>query len=144
MGEDTVDYFQQITGEKPAPSNSLDMKIHGYTEQLPSGHWQLYGSDAKAIQKLASENSELAEKLHPDFPNIAAEVIWAVRNEMAMKVEDVLSRRIRILILDAQAAIDSAEKVAQIMAKELKKDETWISKEIQDFNKVAEKYLIKK
>ena len=144
MGEDTVDYFQQITGEKPAPSNSLDMKIHGYTEQLPTGHWQLYGADAKAIQKLAAENPELAEKLHPDFPNIAAEVIWAVRNEMAMKVEDVLSRRIRILILDAQAAIDSAEKVAQIMAKELKKDETWISKEIQDFNKVAEKYLIKK
>lgn len=144
MGEDTVDYFQQITGEKPASSNSLDMKIHGFTKQLPSGHWQLYGADAKAIQKLASENSELAEKLHPDFPNIAAEVIWAVRNEMAMKVEDVLSRRIRILILDAQAAMDSAEKVAQIMSKELKKDETWISKEIQDFNKVAEKYLIKK
>ncbi len=144
MGEDTIDYFQQITGENPAPSNSLDMKIHGYTDQLPSGHWQLYGSDAQAIQKLAAENPEIAEKLHPDFPNIAAEVIWAVRNEMAMKVEDVLSRRIRILILDAQAAMDSAEKVAQIMAKELKKDEAWISKEIQDFNKVAEKYLIKK
>jgi len=119
------------------------MKIHGYSEQLQEGHWQLYGSDALAIQALAKEEPKLAEKLHPDFPNIAAEVIWAVRNEMAVKVEDILSRRIRILILDAQAAIETAEKVAQLMAIELHKDQDWISQEIQDFNKVAEKYLIR-
>lgn len=144
MGEDTVDHFQQVTGEKPGASTSLDMKIHGYSEQLQDGHWQLYGSDALAIQALAKEEPKLAEKLHPDFPNIAAEVIWAVRNEMAVKVEDILSRRIRILILDAQAAIETAEKVAQLMAIELHKDQDWISQEIQDFNKVAEKYLIRK
>lgn len=144
MGEDTVDYFQQVTGESPAASNSLDMKIHGYTDSLPSGHWQLYGADAKAIQGLTSENTEFAEKLHPDFPNIAAEVIWAVRKEMAVKVEDVLSRRIRILILDAQAAIDAAPKVARLMAAELQKDEAWITQELADFQKTAEKYLIKK
>ncbi|EAZ81379.1 glycerol-3-phosphate dehydrogenase/oxidase [Algoriphagus machipongonensis] len=143
MGEDTVDYFEQITGEKPVPSNSLDMKIHGHTENLPEGHWHLYGSDAKAIQDLILENPSLAEKIHPDFPNITAEVIWAVRNEMAVKVEDVLSRRIRILILDAQAAIDASEKVAVLMAAELQKDEKWISNELADFKKVALKYLIK-
>ncbi len=144
MGEDTVDYFKQITGESPSESNSLDMKIHGFTDRLPEGHWKIYGSDAEKIQKLASENPELAEKIHPDFPNIAAEVIWAVRNEMALKVEDVLSRRIRILILDAQAALDSAPKVAKLMASELQKNEDWISQELIDFQKTAEKYLIKK
>ncbi|WP_296704622.1 glycerol-3-phosphate dehydrogenase/oxidase [Algoriphagus sp.] len=144
MGEDTVDYFKQITGESPASSNSLDMKIHGFTENLLEGHWKIYGNDAKAIKAIAKEKAEWEEKLHPDFPNIAAEVIWAVRNEMAVKVEDVLSRRIRILILDAQAAIDTAPKVAQLMASELQKDEKWISQELVDFQKTAEKYLIKK
>lgn len=139
-----MDYFKQITGESPAPSNSLDMKIHGFSENLPEGHWEIYGNHAKKIKAIATENSEWGEKLHPDFPNIAAEVIWAVRNEMAVKVEDVLSRRIRILILDAQAAIDTAPKVAQLMATELQKNEEWISQELADFQKTAEKYLIKK
>ena len=62
---------------------------------------------------------------------------------MAVRVEDVLSRRIRMLILDAQAALDSAEKVARLMAKELQKDENWIQEELIAFKKVAEKYLIK-
>ena len=63
---------------------------------------------------------------------------------MALKIDDVLSRRIRMLILDAQAAIDSAEQVAKLMAAELKKDDTWIAHELEDFYKTAEKYLIKK
>ncbi|HCB46864.1 MAG TPA: FAD-dependent oxidoreductase, partial [Algoriphagus sp.] len=65
------------------------------------------------------------------------------KNEMAVRVEYVLSRRIRMLILDAQAALDSAEKVARLMAKELQKDENWIQEELIAFKKVAEKYLIK-
>ncbi len=143
MGEDTVDYFPQITKETLSESRSLRMKLHGCTNQVPEGHWSVYGSDAAAIQKLAKDHPELAEKIHPDFPNILAEVVWAVRNEMAVKVEDVLSRRIRMLILDAQAALDSSEKVARLMARELQKDEVWIQEEEKDFRKVAEKYLIK-
>lgn len=143
MGEDTVAFFTQITGENLEKSKSMDMKIHGFTIDTEKGHWEIYGADARAIQKLAEENPLRSSRIHPDFPNIEAEVIWAVRQEMAVKVEDVLSRRIRILILDAQAAIDSAEKVARIMASELNKDESWIEKELADFRNLAAKYLIK-
>jgi hypothetical protein len=48
-----------------------------------------------------------------------------------------------MLILDAQAALDSSLKVAEIMAQELGKDSKWIEQELSDFRKVAEKYLIK-
>ncbi len=143
MGEDTVSYFTQITGEKMGKSQSMEMKIHGFTAEKEKGHWEIYGSDAVEIRKLMTENPEWSTLIHPDFPYIEAEVIWAVREEMALKVEDVLSRRIRILILDAQAAIDSAPKVAQLMATELGKDQAWIDKEMIDFQKTAEKYLIK-
>jgi glycerol-3-phosphate dehydrogenase len=48
-----------------------------------------------------------------------------------------------MLILDAQAAIDSAPKVVKMMAEEMGKDEAWIETELEDFQKTAEKYLIK-
>jgi glycerol-3-phosphate dehydrogenase len=143
MGEDTVEYFPQITGQTMGSSRSKDILLHGYTKEVPDGHWGVYGSDAALIQDLAKTNPQLSEKIHPDFPNILAEVIWAVRNEMALKVEDVLSRRIRMLILDAKAALDSSEKVTRLMAAELGKEEAWIEKELTDFQKTAEKYLIK-
>ena len=143
MGEDTVDYFTQITGQTLNPSKSLNQKIHGFTTEIPSGHWSIYGSDATKIQQLAKEKSEWSQPIHPAFPNILAEVVWSCQNEMAIKVEDVLSRRIRMLILDAQAALDSAEKVAQTMAVALQKDQAWIDSELADFNKTGEKYLIK-
>ena len=53
------------------------------------------------------------------MPYTVAEVVWAVRYEMARTIEDVLARRIRILFLDAKAAIEAAPKVAEIMAQEL-------------------------
>lgn len=143
MGEDTVEYFPEISGELLVPSQSFEMKLHGFTERVPEGHWSVYGSDAKEIKGLAKSDPALSEKIHTDFPNLMAEVLWAVKNEMAVRVEDVLSRRIRMLILDAQAALDSAEKVARLMAKELQKDENWIQEELIAFKKVAEKYLIK-
>lgn len=143
MGEDTVGYFEQVTGEKPNTSTSANMKIQGNTTNPEKGHWGIYGTDAKAIHSLAESHPEWKEKIHPDFPNILAEVIWAIRSEMAVKLDDVLSRRIRMLILDAQAAIDSAPKVAELMAKEMNKDKVWIQNELTEFGNTAKKYLIK-
>jgi glycerol-3-phosphate dehydrogenase len=143
MGEDTVEYFSQITRLELQPSKSKDILLHGYTKEIYEGHWAVYGSNADLILKIAKEKAEFSEKIHPDFPNILAEVVWAVRHEMAVKVEDVLSRRIRMLILDAQAALDSGEIVARLMASEMKKGEGWITAELEEFRITAGKYLIK-
>lgn len=142
MGEETVEYFSKVTGEKLPDSHSKEILLHGYTKDIPEGHWAVYGSNAAKIQEIALEKALYAEKIHVNFPNILAEVVWAVRNEMAMKLEDVLSRRVRLLILDAQAALDSAERVVQIMAAEMGKDAEWMAAELEDFSKTAHKYLI--
>jgi glycerol-3-phosphate dehydrogenase len=34
-----------------------------------------------------------------------AEVAWAIRYEMARTIDDVLARRVRLLFLDARAAV---------------------------------------
>jgi glycerol-3-phosphate dehydrogenase len=142
MGEDTVDVFTRITGKAIPASTTSKQHIHGYTEAIPAGHWAVYGSDAQKIQALAVQDPALAELIHPRFPNILAEVVWACEQEMALTVEDVLSRRIRGLILDPQAAVAAAERVAITMAKVLQKDESWIASELINFNKIAEKYMI--
>ena len=61
---------------------------------------------------------------------------------MPQTIEDILARRTRALFLDAQAAIEIAPKVAQIMADECGKDSDWISEQIRDFNKTARNYLV--
>jgi glycerol-3-phosphate dehydrogenase len=141
MGEDTVDAYYKIKKINPSESQSAHLKMHGHTSELPEGHLRVYGSDAKDIQDL-QKKPPFSNKLHPNYPYTEAEVIWAVREEMALKIEDVLSRRIRVLVLDARAAVQMAPRVAQIMASEMDKDEDWINGELEDFNKLAKKYLI--
>jgi glycerol-3-phosphate dehydrogenase len=144
MGEDTVAYFTRITGQVLPKSKTSTQKIHGWTATMPVGHWGIYGSDAEKIKALARQNSNWQEHIHPQFPNILAEVVWACDQEMALTVEDVLSRRIRMLILDPEAALASAETVARTMAGVLHKEEDWITTELLNFRKIAAKYLISK
>jgi glycerol-3-phosphate dehydrogenase len=142
MGEDTVDAFFKVTGINALESTSKDIHLHGYTTDVIEGHWQVYGADAADIKALANANPAWSDRLHPSYPYTIAEVVWAVRKEMALKIEDVLSRRMRVLILDARAALQMAPKVADIMAKELLLDQRWKDKELEDFGKLANKYLI--
>ena len=82
------------------------------------------------------EDPPLGERLHPDHPFIQAEVVWACRHELALTVENMLARRLRLLFLDARAAMEVAPLVADIMEKEL-----GLSYIPMDFNAVAEGYL---
>ena len=83
----------------------------------------------------------MAEKLHSELPYICAEVVWAVQQEMARTVEDVLSRRTRALLLGARASIEAAPRVAELMARELKRGEGWQKQTVRDFKEVAQNYL---
>ena len=85
----------------------------------------------------------LGEAMHPALPYCAAEVVWAAREEMARSVEDVLARRTRALFLNARAAIQMAPRVAQILAKELGRDQKWQENQIQLFEELAKGYLVK-
>lgn len=143
MGEDTVAALKKHKILNMDKSTSENIKIHGFPNPNPAeDHLAIYGSDAEGINELMKNEPALARKLHPGYPNTLAEVVWIVRNEMAMKIEDVLARRLRILFLDAQTAMDMAASVASIMRKELEKSEEWEQKEITEFRELAEKYVI--
>lgn len=82
-----------------------------------------------------------AEPLHPDLPYTRADVIRAVRKEMARTVEDVLARRTRALFLNAKAAVSMAPEAASIMAGELGNDAGWIEAQIESFRQIARPYF---
>ncbi|RBL90622.1 glycerol-3-phosphate dehydrogenase/oxidase [Chitinophaga flava] len=144
MAEDTVDEAIRQGNITPAKCNTKGMRIHGYQKQpMALAPLDVYGSDAAQVQAIAAMQPELAKTLHPQLPYIKAQVVWAVRQEMARTVEDTLARRLRALFLDAQAAIDMAPEVASIMAAELGKNEDWQQQQVKAFYAVAQNYLLK-
>ena len=103
---------------------------------------KIYDEDVKEIEKLIAENPFLAEKIHQDLPYCKAQIVFAIKSEMAQTVEDVLARRTRALFLNAKAAVEIAPKIAEIMAEESGKDETWIFEQIENFNQIAANYSV--
>ncbi len=140
MGEDMIDKVEKELHWKHISSSTALLHIHGYTNQFNENDvFSFYGSDEIFIKKIMNENNEwLSEKL----PINKAQIIWAVKEEMAQTVEDVLSRRTRCLLLDAKESIRIAPIVAAIMKNEMNKDETWMNDEIKKFNDIARNYLI--
>lgn len=91
---------------------------------------------------MTKENKNWKGKLHPRYDYLEAEVIWAIRREMARTVEDILARRLRLLFLDAHAAIAAAPFTAKLMADELGKDERWQNEQVAAFTALAGNYLL--
>lgn len=141
MGEDVVNNAARIAQLKETASVTKELKIHGHTNNPSKGHLSVYGADEAGITTLLQHTPELAEKLDEALPYTKAEVVWAIKHEMAKTVEDVLARRIRVLFLDAAAAKRMAPGVAAMMAKEFNYDNAWEHEQIKDFNKLADQYL---
>ena len=140
MAEDTIDQAAALADlpEKACPTKTL--RIHGWSEDAPG--LGPYGSDQAALDALQTENPALADVLDPRLPVRAVHVIWAVREEMARSVEDVLSRRTRCLLLNARASIDVAPRVAALMAAEMGRGEAWQAAEVAAFEEIANGYLV--
>lgn len=62
-----------------------------------------YGDRSFDLIKLIEEDPKLAEKIHPDYPYILAEVTYSIRNEMALNPIDFLFRRVSLGFLDENA-----------------------------------------
>ncbi|EQC32218.1 hypothetical protein SDRG_09970 [Saprolegnia diclina VS20] len=56
------------------------------------------------------------KRLHPKYPYLESEVVFAVRQEYAMKAVDVLARRTRMAYIDTDASLEVMEKVIGMMS----------------------------
>src|SRR5690606_13931525 len=119
------------------------LHIHGWHDHAERfGPLAVYGADAPALEALMADEPALDRPLDPDLPLRAGEVVWAARHEMARTVDDVLARRTRSLLLDARAAMAAAPAVADLLAHELGRDESWAEAQVRAFRALAQGYLL--
>ncbi|MAD60963.1 MAG: FAD-dependent oxidoreductase [Myxococcales bacterium] len=142
MAEDVLEALSHRGFIPSSACQTEKLKLVGWQIEVDNiDHISIYGAERQQVNELSQTLSDGQEKLHPRLPYIQAEVIYAVRNEWAVTVEDVLSRRTRALLLDAQASIECAPLVAKLMAKELNHTQTWIDEQIVHYQKLAQAYL---
>jgi glycerol-3-phosphate dehydrogenase len=90
-----------------------------------------YGSRAHLVAALAASGPDLARRLLPTdgttggrqgapaLPFLRAEVVFAVRHDLALEVDDVLRRRLPIFHRAPLQGLPVVEDVADLMAAEL-------------------------
>lgn len=143
MAEDAINKAINIGLLPKRKCRTRSLKIHGW-KPAPnlSDHLYVYGSDQEAILKIIADSPALAERLSPKYDYTAAEIVWAVREEMAQTVEDVLARRVRLLFIDAREAKKAARRVAEIIAAERGHDSAWIDTQVTTFHSIADNYIV--
>ena len=117
---------------QPAPWSPLVGALpvgaaHPGLAQAPG--WAAYGSEASYIQSLAGGEALWVPGLGE------AMVRFAARHEYARTVEDVLARRSRLLMLDAQLASQWAPQVAEVLFQE-----TGVAPKLPEFQALARRY----
>jgi glycerol-3-phosphate dehydrogenase len=143
MAEDTMNHAITLGKLDDRECVTQHLRVHGYKEGVqPNSDLWVYGTDAENIRALVARSPELSHRLNPALPQIAAEVVWAAREEMARTVEDVLARRMRALFLNAHAAMAMAPEVARLLARELGRDDAWAAAEVSRFNELAAQYTL--
>jgi glycerol-3-phosphate dehydrogenase len=80
---------------------------------------EMYGPTWPAIQTLVKDNPVLADPVVPDLPVIQAQVVHAIREEMAIELADIVMRRTPLYLSDALDA-SALETCASIAARELR------------------------
>ncbi|HEX7337413.1 MAG TPA: glycerol-3-phosphate dehydrogenase/oxidase [Gemmatimonadales bacterium] len=92
-----------------------------------------YGTEAAGIFNLGGADRRLLQPLSPPHPAIEAEVVHAVRRELAQTVEDVLVRRFHLFYEHPEQGGPAARRVAELMGEELGWDEPRIEAEAERY-----------
>ena len=145
MAETLINTAIQHHGLENKPCVTKELSIYGNvnTSLCTSSHEYMYGSEILKVRNLISQHLDYQQKIHPRYHYKVGEVIWFARYEMARTVEDILARRIRLLFLDAKAAIEAAPMVAKVLARELNRDADWVQQQEKAFGSLAKNYLLR-
>ncbi len=136
MAEETLDRVQEYLGVPLSPTRTLEHPLAG-SSGFYRDYWQTlakdfsiptptaqhlahkYGTLAREVLELATSDQSLALPLVEGQAPIRAQVVYAVRKEMALTVEDVLARRIGLQLFGWRLAIQAAPTVAALLRREL-------------------------
>jgi glycerol-3-phosphate dehydrogenase len=136
MAEETIDAVQRYLMLPITPCQTARFGLSGgkdYSPNLVSKLMDQYristetadhlvktfGTNAKQVLGLTKTTPDLLSLISDNFPAIQAEVVYCVRQEMAMSIEDILARRTGLQLLSAESSIKAAPVVGRLLAREL-------------------------
>jgi glycerol-3-phosphate dehydrogenase len=93
----------------------------------------MYGSNGERMVEAMANDPKLGERCAPSSAVTYSEVAYAVREEMALSLEDFLERRARVFLWDRANGLDIAPAVARLMGGLLGWDAPRIDAEIQAY-----------
>lgn len=142
MAEETIDVASKILGRKKACSTKTAYLLGavGYDSQaiLASGGLsahlgERYGTEAHFVSDIIQSDPRLLTPIVEGLPYTEAEVVYAVRHELASTVDDVLSRRIRARLMARDASASAAGRVGEILQKELKLQPEQVAEQVASY-----------
>ena len=136
------------TAEQPLDGGDLASSPRDFAQSLLDRYGASLGAPAALIDRLVLHHGSAAERLLaravddgsgflPGGAVLAVEVDHAVDSEMAIRLVDVLERRLRLMLFDPERGLDVAEAVAHRMAGRLSWSATRREREIEDYRRVA-------
>jgi len=102
-----------------------------------------YGSEAAAVLNLVDRDRRLGEPIIAGRPETWAEVSYAVERELAVRVQDVLIRRLHLFYELADQARSIVPRVAAKMKQLLGWDDVKEAEELRDYFQIVERSRIK-
>ena len=139
-GRDAPCRTHEIQLGEPVDAGSLP-DVTGVDEEGRRHLAERYGHAAQLVLRLAEADRQLARRISPELPDIAAEAAYAAGHEQAHSVADVLLRRTRLGLLDAQRLCEPDAEgprvVAEAMAGQLGWDAARAQRELEAWQEVA-------
>ncbi|WP_406869404.1 FAD-dependent oxidoreductase [Paraburkholderia fungorum] len=142
MAEQTIDAAQKVIGKraKCRTKSAYLLGAAGYDAQaivasggLSAQLGERYGTEARFVTDILEGDSSLLKPIVEGLPYTEAEVLYAVRHELARNVDDVLSRRIRARLMARDASARAAVRVGEILQTELGLSAAAVAKQVSDY-----------
>ena len=95
---------------------------------------RVYGARAAGVLRLAAGDRRLSEPLSDETGSVAAEVVYAFREEMAETLADCLMRR-TMVGLNGQVGLDALERAARVAQEFLGWDDRRAAREVEDYRR---------
>jgi len=135
MAKDTLDHIYETIWKKPTPICTTDNQLLYGAENYQFDDWRIlvatydisektarhlmkkYGSKAIEVLKLTVNDPSLKKQLSKEHPFIKAEIVYAIKEEMATNSNDILERRLGLSLRDEKAANAVTELVNSLFMK---------------------------
>ena len=114
---------------------------YGFPSDVCRHLMQTYGTRAVQVAQLTREQPMLGEKLADQLPFLKAEVVYQVREEMAVTLRDVLARRWRLELSNWQLTAQLAPQIADLMAAELSWSRQYSREQVQAYHQTLQSFM---